>query len=273
MNSPVDNEAVEVLKPCPFCNSGDHLRVVRIGSMVSNGFVPMAVCCSHLDCDDVQGPTANGKYAAIAAWNRRSPPVGVAEPVASFQARVKPWMLECFNEAIAADVVERCDRFIEEALELIQANGCPADRAHALVEYVYGRPQGDINQEVGGVMVTLAALCLATGVDMHDAGETELARVWTKIDKIRAKQASKPAGSALPVALATPPEPVAEIDRVRAGLRRAIVALAAAISLLEKLPRTSAAAASDKMFSQMIGDYRADLAAARAALQSPEATE
>jgi hypothetical protein len=41
------------------------------------------------------------------------------------------------------------------------------------------------------VMVTLAAYCLATGLDMHEAGETELARIWTKVEVIRAKQASK----------------------------------------------------------------------------------
>lgn len=47
-------------------------------------------------------------------------------------------------------------------------------------------------------MVTLAALCLASGPDMHEAGETELARVWTKIEAIRAKQAAKPKHSPLP---------------------------------------------------------------------------
>lgn len=117
-----------------------------------------------------------------------------------FQDRVKPWMDACFGPEISADAIERNHRFIEEALELVQANGCTQSEAHQLVDYVYNRPQGDINQEVGGVMVTLAALCLAVGVDMHEAGETELARVWTKIDKIRAKQASKPRHSPLPEA-------------------------------------------------------------------------
>ena len=47
-------------------------------------------------------------------------------------------------------------------------------------------------------MVTLAALCLAAGEDMHAAAEKELARVWTKVEKIRAKQAAKPQYSPLP---------------------------------------------------------------------------
>jgi NTP pyrophosphatase (non-canonical NTP hydrolase) len=114
------------------------------------------------------------------------------ESEGSFQARVKPWLIECFGEAISADRVHRYHRFLEEALELVQATGCSADEAHQLVEYVYGRPKGEIGQEVGGVMTTLASLCLAHGLDMHTAGEAELARVWTKVEQIRAKQATKP---------------------------------------------------------------------------------
>lgn len=121
-----------------------------------------------------------------------------------FQGRVQPWMMACFGEEISNDLLERSDRFIEEALELVQAGGYAKERAHQLVEYVYGRPQGDISQEVGGVMVTLAALCLARGVDMHSAGETELARIWTKVEQIRAKQAAKPHGKALPIAVTRP---------------------------------------------------------------------
>lgn len=49
-------------------------------------------------------------------------------------------------------------------------------------------------------MVTLAALCLAHGEDMHAAGETELARIWTKVEAIRTKQAAKPKHSPLPAA-------------------------------------------------------------------------
>lgn len=116
----------------------------------------------------------------------------------TFQERVAPWMGACFTSEIAADTVERNDRFIEEALELIQACGSSRDRAHALVDYVFDRPVGEKAQEVGGVMVTLAALCLAQGIDMHEAGDVELARVWTKIEQIRTKQAAKPKGSALP---------------------------------------------------------------------------
>lgn len=117
---------------------------------------------------------------------------------APFQSRVNPWMQECFGPEISADGMERNHRFLEEALELVQSTGCTQSEAHQLVDYVYGRPVGDPRQEVGGVMVTLAALCLAHGFDMHADGETELSRIWTKVDKIRAKQAAKPKHSPLP---------------------------------------------------------------------------
>jgi len=112
--------------------------------------------------------------------------------VEPFQARVQPWMMACFGAMIAGDREERNHRFLEEALELVQSTGCTAHEAHQLVDYVYGRATGEPHQEVGGVMVTLAALCLANHLDMHDAAETELTRIWTKVEAIRAKQAAKP---------------------------------------------------------------------------------
>jgi hypothetical protein len=115
--------------------------------------------------------------------------------MSEFQNRVAPWMQECFGAEISSDKVERNHRFIEEALELVQACGCSRADALRLVDYVYGRPVGVPEQEVGGVMVTLAALCLANGMDMHLAGDVELDRVWTKVEAIRAKQASKPKGA------------------------------------------------------------------------------
>jgi hypothetical protein len=140
--------------------------------------------------------TGNESQENIAARLLNAP--ASPAPGATLQARVQPWMQACFGAEISADRIERNLRFIEEGLELVQACGCTRDEAHQLVEYVYGRPVGDVHQEVGGVMVTLAALCLANDIDMHAAGEDELARVWTKVDAIRAKQAAKPRGSALP---------------------------------------------------------------------------
>ncbi|WP_222104613.1 hypothetical protein [Cupriavidus campinensis] len=127
-----------------------------------------------------------------------------------FQSRVVPWLKVCFGVKIMADKMERNQRFFEEATELVQANGMSQEDCHKLVDYVYGRPIGELHQEVGGVMVTLAALCNASKIDMHEAGDTELARVWTKIEQIRAKQAAKPKGSPLPQT----DDSVSEADRL-----------------------------------------------------------
>lgn len=139
---------------------------------------------------------ANSQAARILELT--APPAAASDPTAPFQQRVHPWLLACFGELIAGDREERNHRFLEESLELVQSTGCTASEAHQLVNYVFGRPVGEPAQEVGGVMVTLAALCLANGLDMHDAGEVELARIWTNVEAIRAKQAAKPKHSPLP---------------------------------------------------------------------------
>ncbi|MEC3912363.1 hypothetical protein U5A82_18350 [Sphingobium sp. CR2-8] len=140
--------------------------------------------------------------------------------------------MQCFGAEISSDMLERADRFTEEALELAQTMpGFTATRAHALVDYVFGRDVGERQQEVGGVMVTLAALCLAADIDMHEAGEIELARILQPhiVEKIRAKQAAKPTGSALPVAHPPAAEPV--------GLREAVAREARAAEMSANLMR------------------------------------
>src|SRR6202008_606454 len=104
-------------------------------------------------------------------------PIAPTADALPYQARVQPWMMGCFGAEISADRIERNHRFFEEATELVQANGMTRSEAHQLVDYVFDRPVGELHQEVGGVMVTLAAICLASSQDMHAAGEMELARI------------------------------------------------------------------------------------------------
>jgi hypothetical protein len=118
--------------------------------------------------------------------------------ITSFQERVESWLKACFPIAVWSNRAERTHRFLEEALELAQANGCSREDALTLVDYVYGRPIGTPDLEVGGVMVTLAALCSASQINMDEAGDGELKRNWKRIETIRAKQAAKPRGSPLP---------------------------------------------------------------------------
>lgn len=116
----------------------------------------------------------------------------------TFQRRVGGWVIACFGGEIAKNKAERNHRFLEEALELVQACGCSKEDALILVDYVYGRDIGKPHQEVGGVMITLTALCNANGIDLNDAAEDELERVYDKIELIRKKQAAKIKNSALP---------------------------------------------------------------------------
>lgn len=114
-----------------------------------------------------------------------------------FQDDVKKWALDCFGPHI--DLTERQDRFLEEVFELLQASGYDKNRISALANYTWGREKGDPFQELGGVMTTLAVLASQLDLNMVDAAFSELARIKTKIDIIRQKQATKPSGSILPL--------------------------------------------------------------------------
>jgi len=116
----------------------------------------------------------------------------------AFQLGVLNWCLHTFGPDVTRDKTERNHRFFEESIELVQSLGCSRSEAYQLVDYVFDRPGGDPPQEVGGVMVTLAALCNASDMDLEDCSSVELARVWIKVDQIRAKSASKPKHSPLP---------------------------------------------------------------------------
>lgn len=109
----------------------------------------------------------------------------------SFQMRTESWLHDCFG-INATNKAIRNHRFLEEALELVQACECTEEDAHRVVDYVFNRDVGEKHQEVGGVMVTLAGLCLAQNLDMHACAEIELARVQTKTEAIRAKDLLKP---------------------------------------------------------------------------------
>lgn len=113
--------------------------------------------------------------------------------VPTYQEACLAWADQCFKPYVVNDVRERLRRFLEEALELVQSLGLPRDMAHRLVDYVYDRPAGNPDQEVGGVGVTLGVLCGVVSIDMEGCFDDELVRICDPavIEKIRAKQATK----------------------------------------------------------------------------------
>lgn len=110
----------------------------------------------------------------------------------SFQVRCMKWILAWLHSNIVWNKQERNQRFLEEALELVQSLDMDATTAHKLVDYVFSRPKGEPKQELGGVMNTLAILAETNSMSMWQSAEDELARCWNNIDKIREKQKGKP---------------------------------------------------------------------------------
>jgi 3-hydroxyacyl-CoA dehydrogenase len=90
----------------------------------------------------------------------------------------------------------RAFRFLEEALELAQACGVTPAEVNALRDYTFGRPVGEIDQEIAGTAVTLFALATAYGYDVGELTQNELQRATRPevLAKIRAKAAAAPDG-------------------------------------------------------------------------------
>ena len=92
------------------------------------------------------------------------------------QRDVLDWVRNTFGQKFLNDR-ERTLRFIEEALELVQAIGLPSSDVIAVIRHVYGRPNGDYAQEMGGVMITLEALAEHLGVDLEQQNCLEWDRI------------------------------------------------------------------------------------------------
>ena len=87
-----------------------------------------------------------------------------------FQVLVGDWMEMCFSLKVCNDITERGDRLLEETLELLQAHGYDPRRVATLTEYVFSKPIGEPRQEMGDVMVTLAAYSNAARTSYRVAG-------------------------------------------------------------------------------------------------------
>lgn len=96
------------------------------------------------------------------------------------QKVVVEWGRRAFGADHMADKIVRAARFMEEAAELVQAIGLPKDHAQRAFDHAYSRPAGNVNQEAGGVAVTLMALCDTVGLSAEQCEITEINRCLSK---------------------------------------------------------------------------------------------
>lgn len=98
------------------------------------------------------------------------------------------WATRSFGESQMLNPGTRSLRVVEEAIELAQACNVPEVTIELCVSQVYGRPKGVINQEVGGVLMTIYLFIAGLGhlYGSHDPEEyfvDELCRVLAKPPK------------------------------------------------------------------------------------------
>lgn len=96
------------------------------------------------------------------------------------QIRVADWCAAAFGNAHAASVPQRGIRLAEEAIEAAQSAGCDAAMVHKLVDHIFAKEPGKLNQEIGGVGITLLALAQSAAISADAEESRELDRVLSK---------------------------------------------------------------------------------------------
>jgi NTP pyrophosphatase (non-canonical NTP hydrolase) len=157
--------------------------------------------------------------------------------ISGYQSDVDRWLADTFP-TFRYNNDERALRFLEEAIELFQAVGGREKHAHHLVEYVFNRPSGNIVQEIGGVLNTLATLATCHHVDLAFCAKEGLKDCWGRRDEIIKKQAMK-AEAGVSVPLNDGPGPIVR-DTVGVNVRAAddtdrYLAISRRLDAVEKL--------------------------------------
>lgn len=123
-----------------------------------------------------------------------------------FQKRAQAWFDACFvDKGATYGLDERAFRMLEEALEVFQACGLKQDDVTKLADYVFSRPVGELDDELGGLLVCISLLASAHNSTLGYLTTSALNRNWQNIAKIRGKYDVKPANTPLPGAGPTMP--------------------------------------------------------------------
>jgi len=101
----------------------------------------------------------------------------LAETRNNRQTAILQWANTTFGAATADNTGERIRRLIEEAVELAQAVGLEADAIKDIVDHVYAKPHGHINQEIGQVGVSLLGLSEHLHISADDEERKEFERI------------------------------------------------------------------------------------------------
>lgn len=94
-------------------------------------------------------------------------------------SEVLEWATEMFGP-IARDRRERACRFLEEAIELAQAEGLNIETVDKIIWRVYSRPPGQSPKEVGQARMTLN--CLAWNMGLEAGAEEK--KEWDRVRSI-----------------------------------------------------------------------------------------
>lgn len=112
---------------------------------------------------------------------------------ARYQVAVADQIDRLWGTTARHNIKERAQRFLEEAVELVQSCGLGAQDIPPIVQWVYNRETGPVDREVGGTMVTLAALCARIAVNLPEAAVMELNRLMDKSpEEMRKRHNNKP---------------------------------------------------------------------------------
>lgn len=91
--------------------------------------------------------------------------------------RVVTWANGILGTKLVESRWERVMRVLEEAIELAQAEKITREEAEMLMQYVYMRPIGTIENEAGGVMVCMIAWAHTAKVDLELLLSNEVDRI------------------------------------------------------------------------------------------------
>lgn len=84
------------------------------------------------------------------------------------QVKIEKFVKEAFGMK-AFTIHERISRFIEESIELAQAENFSINDIIKIAEHVYSKPKGKPIQEVGDVSITLLAYCACADISAEMA--------------------------------------------------------------------------------------------------------